>query len=342
MGAHGGAMMAIRTGIDSTTSESAGRTGAVVTVGGGSTTPPVAPWELAGECVVALVRSAAARPPLPAGLHPLPGPLVVTAARFTESPVGPLPGALGGASRPGWGPGSGCASPSMVVDSAESRLGGRVNWGIPKELGTLRWLADGDDRTMAWEERDVVVRAVPCGAVGADGGARAHAATAGRRVGRCRRSPPGPRPAGTGARSRPPMTTGWPAWPARTGAWCCRGCASCSTPPAAPPASPPPSVPPCGRPSLRYRGRGRPTPPSRATSSTVERCLHTAEVRGSTPRSPTQAEPRPGLRRAALDALPAAAHSAPVAPKTKHTKARDTATLRCHALFAPPVSQRFA
>ena len=36
-------------------------------------------------------------------------------------------------------------------------MGGRLNWGFPKELGTLDWSADGDLRTLRWVERDVTV-----------------------------------------------------------------------------------------------------------------------------------------------------------------------------------------
>jgi hypothetical protein len=52
---------------------------------------------------------------------------------------------------------------TMVVDSADSRMGGRINWGFPKELGTLQWEAEGESRSLAWEERKVRVRAVPLG-----------------------------------------------------------------------------------------------------------------------------------------------------------------------------------
>ena len=51
----------------------------------------------------------------------------------------------------------------MVVTSVDSRLGGRINWGFPKEMGTLVWLDEGDDRVLRWEERDIVVRASPVG-----------------------------------------------------------------------------------------------------------------------------------------------------------------------------------
>ena len=164
MGAHGGAMMAIRTGIDSTTSGAGGRTSPPGYRGRvGFTTPPAAPWELAGECVVAAGPAArGSRPPLPAGLHPMPGPLVVAAARFTESPVGPYL-ELSVAEPARLGARIGLCVTLMVVDSPDSRLGGRLNWGLPKELGTLRWLADDDERTLAWEDRDVVVRGVPSG-----------------------------------------------------------------------------------------------------------------------------------------------------------------------------------
>ena len=42
---------------------------------------------------------------------------------------------------------------TMVVTSVDARLGGRVNWGFPKELGTVSWLEEGDDRILRWEER---------------------------------------------------------------------------------------------------------------------------------------------------------------------------------------------
>lgn len=124
---------------------------------------PVAPWVLGGESMVAVVRGRALRasgPGLPYGLARLPGPALIVASCFTESPVGPYlelavlePARLG--LRPGW-----CTT-TMVVDSAESRLGGRLNWGYPKELGSLTWLVDGPERELRWAERSIVVRARP-------------------------------------------------------------------------------------------------------------------------------------------------------------------------------------
>ena len=99
---------------------------------------------------------------LPEGLHRLPGPSPVTAARYDDSPVGPYrelavgqPAHLGAR--------LGVCITTMAVTSVDARLGGRVNWGFPKELGTLVWLDEGDDRVLRWEERDIVVRASPVG-----------------------------------------------------------------------------------------------------------------------------------------------------------------------------------
>lgn len=125
-------------------------------------TAPHAPWSLTGECVVAWARRRGERPVLPPDLHPLPGPCMVTAARYEESPVGPyLELAVGEPARLGARPGV-CIT-TMVVDSPDSRIGGRLNWGFPKELGTLHWESEGEARSLVWEERKVKVRAVPTG-----------------------------------------------------------------------------------------------------------------------------------------------------------------------------------
>jgi hypothetical protein len=124
------------------------------------TAAPHAPWSLTGECVVAWARWRGSG--LPPDLRPLPGPATVTAARFDQSPVGPyLELAVGEPARLGARPGM-CVT-TMVVDSADSRLGGRANWGFPKELGTLRWDSRDEERTLSWEERHITVQAVPYG-----------------------------------------------------------------------------------------------------------------------------------------------------------------------------------
>ena len=84
---------------------------------------------------------------------------MVTASRFTESPVGPylqlavaVPARLGG--RLGW-----CVT-HLVVDHQDARTGARLNWGFPAELGTLRWNEDGPMRELRWEDRELVVRGI--------------------------------------------------------------------------------------------------------------------------------------------------------------------------------------
>ncbi len=99
---------------------------------------------------------------LPDGLGRVPGPCTFTANRFDDSPVGPYRElAVGQPAR--LGARVGMSMTTMVVTSVDARLGGRVNWGFPKQLGTLVWLDEGDDRVMRWEERDIVVRATPSG-----------------------------------------------------------------------------------------------------------------------------------------------------------------------------------
>ncbi len=127
-----------------------------------SDTAPHAPWVLGGESVMALATARPAPGDLPDGIGRLPGPCSISATRFDDSPVGAYrelavarPAHLG--ARPGM-----CVT-TMAVTSVDARLGGRVNWGFPKELATLVWLDDGDDRVLRWEERGIVVRATPTG-----------------------------------------------------------------------------------------------------------------------------------------------------------------------------------
>ena len=123
---------------------------------------PHAPWQLSGECVVAVVRRRRPSVTLPVGLSRMPGPALVVASRYSTSPVGPYvelalmePARLG--LRVGW-----CVT-TMVVTSADARVGGVVNWGFPKELGTLGWAAVGGGVEVTWKERDVRVESRPFG-----------------------------------------------------------------------------------------------------------------------------------------------------------------------------------
>ncbi len=120
------------------------------------------PWRLTGECIVGLARGGGERAAFPPGIEPLPGPRLVLAAQYDESPVGPYR-ELAVAEPARLGPRVGMCVTTMVVTTAESRRAGRANWGLPKDLGTLEWLVDGDARVMRWIERDVVVRASPIG-----------------------------------------------------------------------------------------------------------------------------------------------------------------------------------
>ena len=123
---------------------------------------PHAPWVLGGESVLALATASEPVGHLPDGLRRVVGPCSITAARYDDSPVGPYRElAVGQPAR--LGARLGLCITTMAVTSVDSRLGGRVNWGFPKELGTLVWLDDGDDRVLRWEERDIVVRASPIG-----------------------------------------------------------------------------------------------------------------------------------------------------------------------------------
>ena len=123
---------------------------------------PHAPWLLGGESLLALATVKQPLGDVPEGLRRVSGPCSITAARYDESPVGPYrelavgqPAHLGAR--------LGLCITTMVVTSVDSRLGGRINWGFPKELGTLVWLDEGDDRVLRWEERDIVLRASPVG-----------------------------------------------------------------------------------------------------------------------------------------------------------------------------------
>lgn len=118
---------------------------------------PPAPWSLRGESLVALVRRPVAGPRLPVGLAPLPGPAVLVATCFGASPVGPylelivaVPARLG--------PWVGWCATTAVVDGPAARDAGRVNWGFPKQVGSLVWQVDGQERCLRWVERGIEVR----------------------------------------------------------------------------------------------------------------------------------------------------------------------------------------
>lgn len=114
-------------------------------------------WSLSGEGLMALARAPGIPRPLPLGVVPLPGPALVTAFRYTDSTVGPflelavaVPARVGG--HLGW------CRVLVVVDRRDVRTAVRAHWGLPVDVGRLRWLAREETRELVWEERDLLVR----------------------------------------------------------------------------------------------------------------------------------------------------------------------------------------
>ncbi|HEV7887909.1 MAG TPA: hypothetical protein VGO92_10140 [Acidimicrobiales bacterium] len=115
------------------------------------------PWHLSGELVVAWVaRRPGRRTRLPVGVAPLPGPAVVVALSYADSPVGPfLELSVGEPARIGLRPGF-CVT-TCVVATPDSRVDYKMNWGVPAELGAMVWEVDGQARRLTWLDRGVVV-----------------------------------------------------------------------------------------------------------------------------------------------------------------------------------------
>src|SRR3954451_5257158 len=108
----------------------------------------------AGRRVPGCVGAGAGSAPLPGGLPVgvgrLPGPALVVALRYTDSPVGPfLELAVAEPARLRLRAGF-CVTTS-VVSAAPARVGGRLGWGFPRELGRLSWAVDGPDSVLRWD-----------------------------------------------------------------------------------------------------------------------------------------------------------------------------------------------
>lgn len=129
--------------------------------GGGQA--PHAPWAARGEVVLVWLRgSRGRRGRMPQGIAPLPGPAVLIGVRYTTTPVGPyLELSVGEPSRLGLRPGL-CIT-AMAVSDPAAKVGSRLNWGLPAELARLEWLSDGEERGIAWPDRQLVARARPVG-----------------------------------------------------------------------------------------------------------------------------------------------------------------------------------
>ncbi|HSH61726.1 MAG TPA: acetoacetate decarboxylase family protein [Acidimicrobiales bacterium] len=122
---------------------------------------PGPPWRLRGECAIAWI-GAVPDDSLPHGFERLPGPSVLIAARYTDSPVGPYV-ELAVARPARRGARFGLCVTTMAVNSSESVAGGRSNWGFPKELSQLRWRREGHWSSLWSEELGVEVKARPHG-----------------------------------------------------------------------------------------------------------------------------------------------------------------------------------
>ena len=119
-------------------------------------------WTGTGECLVGLARCPGGIGTPPSPLRPISGLVLIVAARYATSPVGPYlelvvsePVRLGAR--------IGTCATVMVVNSVGSLEAGRANWGFPKEMGTLSWSVEGKDVSLHWEERALVVRGRPIG-----------------------------------------------------------------------------------------------------------------------------------------------------------------------------------
>ena len=115
-------------------------------------------WALLGEAVVGFSSRPRRLVGLPRGIHRMPGPAVILAEKFLDSPVGPyLSLSIGEPAR--IGAHVGIYFGTSVVDNSHARRAGRQYWGYPHELGALRWISEGAQRGIAWDERGIEVRA---------------------------------------------------------------------------------------------------------------------------------------------------------------------------------------
>jgi hypothetical protein len=126
------------------------------------------PWRMRGESILAWARMRKSDrrqlvSMLPRGVKVLPLlPAAVVGVAYQDSPVGPYHEfAIGVFGRIGLRPGL-CVV-LQVVDAPEARKVYRQEWGLPTDLGTFLWSRDGDERSMRWEERGIMLRGEPVG-----------------------------------------------------------------------------------------------------------------------------------------------------------------------------------
>lgn len=121
-------------------------------------TPPPTPWRMSGRLHVALHRvEGAAAPPLPAGISAiLPGHRVVTLVRYLEGTLRYDELIIARLTRRGLR--TGIFVDHIWVDSRPSVAGGRLIWGLPKELAEFTW--SGDRVSVRDREGDIAALSV--------------------------------------------------------------------------------------------------------------------------------------------------------------------------------------
>lgn len=106
-----------------------------------SVTPPPVPWRMTGRMHMALFRDEGRPPPLPAQLRPLlRGHRVIALVRYLEGTLRYDELVIGRLARRGLR--LGMFVDHIWVDSPESVAGGRLFWGLPKEMAEFRWSED--------------------------------------------------------------------------------------------------------------------------------------------------------------------------------------------------------
>src|SRR5262245_34631566 len=104
-------------------------------------TPPPKPWRMSGLLCTTTLRADGDDPPLPPGRPQLvAGRRVVTLGRYLDGTLRYDELVLGRLARRGLR--VGLFVDHIWVDSRESVAGGRLFWGLPKELAEFSWTGD--------------------------------------------------------------------------------------------------------------------------------------------------------------------------------------------------------
>ena len=95
---------------------------------------------------------------MPDGFRRMPGPSLILAARYYDSPVGPFltfvvahPARVRG--NLGW------HASTVATDSLGAHMGLRLNWGVPAERADLAWFDRDDGLELRWDQRSLSVTA---------------------------------------------------------------------------------------------------------------------------------------------------------------------------------------